>query len=430
MVRAMKAREWVRSNGKVMFMGGLLLATPPYRCTGTEGGGGSGGTASAGTSSTAGTAGSGASNSGGADASAGSGGTAGTETGGTAAGGSTAGTETGGTETGGTAAGGTTAGTETGGSAAGGTETGGTETGGTAAGGTTAGTETGGTAGTETGGTAAAGGVAGSGGSGGAVHGTGYDTSLPGLVKDNQIGIVWQQLDDGSYPSFDWDNADNHCRDLEYAGFSDWRLPSAYELFTLVQLESGSSNHHNLTVFPNSPADYYWTGTPMTFFGPGWYNIVWFGSYESSVFGGAPQSLAADPSYFEHPVRCVRGGDAPAPRFTEYGDGTALDNLTGLVWEMPLTFDLSLAQASERCSNLGGGWRLPALVELLGAVSSLEAPLENSSWDAVPLWTSSSYVEAPHGQQGVYVLYEGDDPLPQVYYGWEVPLVAKSRCVR
>jgi hypothetical protein len=208
-------------------------------------------------------------------------------------------------------------------------------------------------------------------------------------------------------------------------------VPSGYELFTLVQLESGASNHHDLTLFPNSPADYYWTSTPVTMFGAGWHNVVWFGSYQYLPLGGdAPQSLAADPDYFEHPVRCVRGGEVPPPRFTEYGDGTALDNLTGLVWEEPLTFDLSLVDAQERCNNLGGGWRLPAMVELLSALSSLEAPLENASWTGVPLWTSSTYVEAPPSQPGVYVLYESPDLLPQVYYGWDVPAVANSRCVR
>jgi hypothetical protein len=162
-----------------------------------------------------------------------------------------------------------------------------------------------------------------------------------------------------------------------------------------------------------------------------WYDIVWFGSYAYVALFGPPQvPLASDPSYFEHFVRCVRGGEVTPPRFTEYGDGTALDNLTGLVWEEPLTFDLSLPDARERCSDLGGGWRLPSLVELMSVNFSNEAPLETAYWDGVPLWTSSTYVEAPPSQPGVYVLYEGEDAMTQPYYGENVPAVAKSRCVR
>jgi hypothetical protein len=390
----------------VLFMGGLLLSTPPYRCTGTDGGGGgSAGT----TSAAAGTAGNTDPGGGSAGVSAGSGGSAGTDIGGT-----TGDTETGGATSAGTEAGGTTAGSE--------------------AGGTTAGSEAGGTtAGSEAGGTTAGSEAGGSSGSTGITHGTGYDTSIPGLVKDNQTGMVWEQLTDGSYPSLDWDTANTYCTELEHAGFDDWRLPSGAELFTLVQLESGASNHYDLTLFPNSPADSYWTSSVAEGFDESFRDALSFGSYEPISFtftGAAP--LYADPMYFEHPVRCVRGGDVPRPRFTDYGDGTALDGLTGLVWEQRLTFDVSLSEAQERCNTLelaGGGWRMPTLVELLGATSPDEAPLENSSWDGVPLWTSSRYVEAPPSQPGGWVLFEFDH-TPQSYYGEQFDFRAKTRCVR
>jgi hypothetical protein len=409
-------------------MGGLLLGVPPYRCTDPGGGGGSAGSSSAGSGSGGSSA--GEPSTGGTEA---GGTTAGTESGGTEAGGTTAGTESGGTE-----AGGTTAGTESGGTEAGGT-TAGTESGGTEAGGTTAGTESGGTAaggttaGTESGGTAAGGTTAGSGGvAGSAGHGTGYDVSDPSAVKDNQTGLVWQQLADGSYPSLNWTDADAYCTDLEHAGFDDWRMPSAYELFKLVRLDHAGSNHHDLSLFPNSPGDFFWTNGTTNLYGPEWRLTLTFGSYVAPApFSGPSQPLLADLMEFEHRVRCVRAGEAPPPRFTDFEDGTVLDDLTGLVWEQLLTFDSTLSEAVDRCSNLtlaGGGWRLPTVVELMSVLPS-DAPLETANSDGTPLWTASALAETPAGQAGGWVLFE-EEGTPVGLYGMDFEILAKNRCVR
>jgi hypothetical protein len=70
------------------------------------------------------------------------------------------------------------------------------------------------------------------------------------------------------------------------------------------------------------------------------------------------------------------------------------------------------------------------MAELMSVVLSNEAPLQSADWDGVPLWSSSAYVDLLPSQSGVYVLYEGENALPQAYYDWEMPAVANSRCVR
>ncbi len=53
-----------------------------------------------------------------------------------------------------------------------------------------------------------------------------------GTITDNATGLMWQQADDGQ--SRDWENALSYAESLTLAGHSDWRLPNAKELQSLV----------------------------------------------------------------------------------------------------------------------------------------------------------------------------------------------------
>ncbi len=56
-----------------------------------------------------------------------------------------------------------------------------------------------------------------------------------GTITDNNTGLIWQKTpDDGT---FSWDEAGEYCEDLELAGYDDWRLPTAKELFSLTNFE-------------------------------------------------------------------------------------------------------------------------------------------------------------------------------------------------
>ena len=75
----------------------------------------------------------------------------------------------------------------------------------------------------------------------------------------------------------------------------------------------------------------------------------------------------------------LHGQDAqyhgPAPSYTDNGNGTVTDNNTGLVWmkntadtnndgSITLVDRLAWQEASDYCSGLGNGWRLPSYTEL------------------------------------------------------------------
>lgn len=64
----------------------------------------------------------------------------------------------------------------------------------------------------------------------------------------------------------------------------------------------------------------------------------------------------------------VAHADAPPGHFTDGGDGTVRDNMTGLVWQQDFSPTVLTATASATyCTGLttaGGGWRLPEVMEL------------------------------------------------------------------
>ncbi len=93
-----------------------------------------------------------------------------------------------------------------------------------------------------------------------------------GTITDNATGLMWQQADDGN--TRDWENALSYAEGLTLGGNSDWRLPNAKELQSIVDYtrcpdvtNSAAINPlFSATTFddPNgNPGQYgyYWTGT-------------------------------------------------------------------------------------------------------------------------------------------------------------------------
>ena len=53
-----------------------------------------------------------------------------------------------------------------------------------------------------------------------------------GTINDLATGLMWQQADDGQ--TRDWQSALRYAGDLIFAGYSDWRLPNAKELQSII----------------------------------------------------------------------------------------------------------------------------------------------------------------------------------------------------
>lgn len=125
------------------------------------------------------------------------------------------------------------------------------------------------------------------------------------VVHDSKTGLVWQQNSadtnhDGSvtsapYPAGDtmkWQDAMDYCKELEYAGRTDWRLPDLQELTTLVDYVR---SYPAIDQLFQCESDYYWSASTYEEDG----NEAWYIHFNF----GSDHWKAKDKRAF---VRCVR----------------------------------------------------------------------------------------------------------------------------
>ncbi len=94
-----------------------------------------------------------------------------------------------------------------------------------------------------------------------------------GTITDNATGLMWQQADDGN--PRDWQNALSYCENLSLASHSDWRLPNAKELHSILDYSRSPQTTNSPAIDPlfsctsfNNPdgnPNYgaYWTSSPL-----------------------------------------------------------------------------------------------------------------------------------------------------------------------
>lgn len=108
------------------------------------------------------------------------------------------------------------------------------------------------------------------------------------LVKDPTTGLIWMRCSlgqswDGSgcqgMPAeYNWEQAMSVSKQADYAGYTDWRMPTGEELKSLVYCSNGqTTTHENGTTacdgdyispviveaaFPDTPISWFWTSSP------------------------------------------------------------------------------------------------------------------------------------------------------------------------
>lgn len=285
-----------------------------------------------------------------------------------------------------------------------------------------------------------------------------------GTITDNLTGLIW--LKDANcmathYPAFDTDGTAGdgrvtwqHALDFVTginrgtyqdcsAGYSDWRLPNIIELESLSNSEYGDiSDWLESQGFKN--VDSYWSSTAANY-------STDFAAYFNSEGGVTFGNKVWD--YSVLPVRGITTGPAqlwktgqttsyapnddgdlqegipwPSPRFTDNGNGTITDNLTGLIYLKDANcmatqypgfdtdetqgdgevtwqhaFDFVSGINSGRYPNCGAGhtdWHLPNRKELMslfnyGAGSSAsQLWLQNQGFTNVQVyyWSSTTWI--------------------------------------
>ncbi len=271
-------------------------------------------------------------------------------------------------------------------------------------------------------------------------HPASYDTSTSGIVKDNVTGLMWQQTPDPLGSSLR--DAANYCARATLGGFTDWRVPSRIELWSIQDF-----THYGPALDPAfGQYGYPWSSTPG-------HGSVTLGS---TGFEQGYQSI--DPDTGEEAdgegtaVRCVRGSTAqPNPHYT-VTDSTVHDNGTSLTWQRG-TSPLSMlpTDAATYCSGLtlaGGGWRLPSVKELESIVDPTRiAPvLDPSVFDiaAEPdgsvnqriFHTSSIWYGIPNSGETWYVDFDlgwngtASNNIPGILGGNPLENFHSARCVK
>jgi hypothetical protein len=54
--------------------------------------------------------------------------------------------------------------------------------------------------------------------------------------QDNKTGLIWQDNKEVAENNLNHDEAKRYCQDLKVDGFTDWRLPTVREAYTIVDL--------------------------------------------------------------------------------------------------------------------------------------------------------------------------------------------------
>jgi hypothetical protein len=113
-------------------------------------------------------------------------------------------------------------------------------------------------------------------------------------VSDDTTELMWQQADDGATRT--WEAALTYCEGLALAGHTDWRVPNARELRSIVD-STQSDPAMAPSMFPTALSEYYWSSTSSATYTP----YAWGVNFKT---GNLFPVYKTDACY----IRCVRGG--------------------------------------------------------------------------------------------------------------------------
>jgi hypothetical protein len=160
----------------------------------------------------------------------------------------------------------------------------------------------------------------------GAAAQAGYIDNGDGTVTDNGTGLMWQQAT--APDNYTWEHALAYCDNSTLGDYTDWRLPTAKELASLVDTNRYNPSI-NPTYFSGTGAVYYWSSTTYV---SGSGRALGVNFYDGGVYDGDMM--------VNNYVRAVRGGQSGA-----------FDDLT--LWPVPDT-------GQTTCYNVSGTISCPS----------------------------------------------------------------------
>lgn len=268
-----------------------------------------------------------------------------------------------------------------------------------------------------------------------------YTTSDDGLsVLDNVTGLTWTQGADWSgdgvvdsadkFKYVDLQGQADVLNTQNYGGFSDWRVPSIKELYSLVNYNGTdpnpqATNANGLTPFiDNSVFQFAYgdTSAGERIIDSQWGTSTLYVSQvmngQNAMFGmnfadgrikGYPGNNVPGNNNPDFYVRFVRGNtDYGTNDFADNGDGTITDDATELMWaeaDSGVGMDWEAALAYAENSTLGGydDWRLPNAKELHSLFDYSRSPDTTQSAAIDPIFDATEITnEAGNADYGHY----------------------------
>ena len=244
------------------------------------------------------------------------------------------------------------------------------------------------------------------------------------VVLDNNTGLMWQASSDtDGVAGLDDDDkmtqpeAEIYCSNLTYGSYSDWRLPSIKELYSIYLMSgedlsgktgatSNGTSVDTTGIEPFIDTTYFDVGygdpsagermidgqyVTSTIYA-GQTKSGFTGEYVDAVFGlnfvdghlkgyEKDATVVSDARYY---VRCVHGNTEYGKNdFSDNGDDTITDNATSMMWQKydSAADDFDDAISICEAATTGGytDWRLPNVKELHSVLDYTRAPTATSS---------------------------------------------------
>ena len=254
-----------------------------------------------------------------------------------------------------------------------------------------------------------------------------YKDNGDGTVSDLNTGLMWVQSPELVIKST-WGEAVIGAAACRVGGYSDWRLPTIKELYSLIDFD-GWTGMDAASSEPYIDTAYFDFAYGQTLHGERFIDAQYCSTTEyvsttmngdHTVFGvnfadgrikGYPTTLPdGSQKYFY--VRYVRGNqDYGVNEFVDNGDGTITDRSTGLMWSsedsgVGMVWEDALAMVEEMNieAYLGySDWRLPNAKELQSIVDYTRSPDTTGSAAIDPFFSST--LIANEGGQLDYPFY-------------------------
>ncbi len=277
-----------------------------------------------------------------------------------------------------------------------------------------------------------------------------------GTVTDLNTGLMWQQTP--PLEGMTWAQAKEYCENLEMGGYSDWRLPTLKELFSISDFSQGwpyiDSVYFDLAGDKISKDQQYWADNKYVGETAQGRNDAAFGvnhvtghikAYPAGSNSGNRQQARQGNGERQQPrqgngerqqprqdngqrpsmqgrqggrpmgnpmakqVRAVRGEAYGENQFVDNGDGTISDLATGLMWAKAdngkgIEWVDALPYAEGATLAGHNDWRLPNVKELQSIVDYSRAPSSKGVEAAIdPIFESTPFVnESGDDDYGYY----------------------------